>query len=155
MSNNTQHPPIAAALPSVVSQLVAGTSDEYKAIFLTLVQTDVSKHVEKKNGMSYLSWAYAIDSLLRVAPDATFKVCEFGGELVRNLVTGELVLDEFGDVKVHNGEPFQKTGVGYFVKAKVKVKDVIREMRLPVIDTRNKPIAEPNAFDINTSACVA
>lgn len=141
--------PVAA--PSVALQLVPAASDEYRAIFNTLVQTDCSKHVEKKGGMSYLSWAFAVDMLLRVAPDAKFKVCEFGGEIVRDLVTGAIVIDDFGDPKVHNGEPFQKTSVGYFVKAKVRIKDVIREMRLPVLNSKNMPIADPSSFDINTS----
>lgn len=149
----SQNPPVSATpgLPSVSQQLVAGTSDEYRVIFSTLVQTDCSKHVEKKNGMSYLSWAFAVDMLLRVAPNAKFKVCEFGGELLRNNVTGEILLDDFGDPRVHNGEPYQNTATGYFVKAKVKVLDITREMRLPVIDTRNKPISAPSSFDINTS----
>lgn len=140
-----------ASLPSATQQHVS-TDSQYAAVFQTLVNTDCSPFVKKTaNGLSYLSWAHAIDLLLGVVPDAKFKLCEFSGEMVRNTVTGEFVLDEFGDPRVHNGEPFQRTALGVFVKAKVLVLGVVREMRLPVLDERNNVIETPSSFDLNTS----
>ena len=32
---------------------------------------NVNDHIEKKNGLSYLSWAWAVDQLLMLDPTAT------------------------------------------------------------------------------------
>jgi len=39
-----------------------------------LLQLNVNKHVEKKNGLSYLSWSWAWDQALRADPSANFQV---------------------------------------------------------------------------------
>ena len=39
--------------------------------FTRLAQINVNDHVEQKNGLSYLSWAWAVDHLLRLDPTAT------------------------------------------------------------------------------------
>jgi hypothetical protein len=91
--------------------------------FEKLAAIDVSKRIEKKNGMSYLSWAWAVDQLLRRDPAANWsypepKIFADGTQMVYCSVTA-----------------FGKTMTGF----------------LPVMDFRNKPIAAPNAFDINTA----
>ncbi len=40
--------------------------------YLELRNVDVSDKVEKKNGLSYLSWAWAVDTLLQHDPQATW-----------------------------------------------------------------------------------
>jgi hypothetical protein len=40
--------------------------------FARLAQINVNDHVELKNGLSYLSWAWAVDQLLRLDPTATW-----------------------------------------------------------------------------------
>ena len=47
-------------------------ADDYSKIWNVLSQIDVSKHVEKKNGLSYLSWAYAWGVLMEEFPHAEY-----------------------------------------------------------------------------------
>jgi hypothetical protein len=44
--------------------------------FAILAGVDVGSHIEKKNNLSYLSWAWAWDYLLREDPSATFEYGE-------------------------------------------------------------------------------
>ena len=39
--------------------------------FSQLRLVDVNEYIEKKNGLSYLSWAWAVDQLLQRDPTAT------------------------------------------------------------------------------------
>ena len=95
--------------------------------FVELSKIDVSEHIEKKNNFSYLSWAYAVAQLRAVDPDATWEVLRF------------------------EGVPYMKTECGYFVEVAVTVKGITLSQIHPVLDHRNKPIDQPNAFHINTS----
>jgi hypothetical protein len=45
-----------------------------------LLKTNVNEHIEKKNGLSYLSWAWAWAEALKADPKATFKVEMFDGK---------------------------------------------------------------------------
>lgn len=45
-----------------------------------LLKTNVNDHVEKKNGLSYLSWAWAWAEALKADPKATYKVEMFDGK---------------------------------------------------------------------------
>ncbi len=40
--------------------------------YLELRNVDVSDKIDKKNGLSYLSWAWAVDTLLQHDPQATW-----------------------------------------------------------------------------------
>lgn len=93
-----------------------------KSKFETLAAIDVSKQCEKKNGFTYLSWAWAVDTLLRHDPMANWKY----GEPMR---FNETVM-VFCTVTAF-GKPMT--------------------MQLPVIDFRNKPISNPSAMDVNTA----
>jgi hypothetical protein len=87
-----------------------------------LAAINVNDKVEKKNGLSYLSWAWAVDQLLRADPMATWEYLEpvpFGETLmVRCVVTAF-------------GKPMPS--------------------HLPVMDHRNKAIPKPDAFAVNTA----
>ena len=48
--------------------LQTGTSNHYTE----LAAINVSGHIEKKNGMAYLSWAWAVDQLMRLDPQANW-----------------------------------------------------------------------------------
>lgn len=50
--------------------------DQSKSIFETLFEINVNDHVEKKNGLSYLSWPYAWAEVKKRFPDANYKVYE-------------------------------------------------------------------------------
>ena len=95
--------------------------------FADLASINVGAHIEKKNGFSYLSWAYAVAELRKAVPDATWEVVRF------------------------DGLPFLKTECGYFVEVAVTVDGIRLSQLHPVLDNRNRPIAQPDSFHINTS----
>lgn len=88
-----------------------------------LRKVDVTNHIEKKGRFSYVSWTWAVDTLLLNDPEATWSY------------EPETVYPD-GTMMTH-------CAVFAFNKR--------MEMQLPVLDHRNKPIANPNAFDINTA----
>ena len=47
-----------------------------KSVFETLFEINVNDHVEKKNGLSYLSWPYAWAEVKKRFPAANYKVYE-------------------------------------------------------------------------------
>ena len=100
-------------------------------VFNILDKVDVSAKSEKKGMFTYLSWAWAVRELLRVAQDATWEVHEWGME--------------------GNRQPYMQTEAGCFVKVSVTVNGVTREQVHPVLDNRNRPIKTPDAFQVNTS----
>lgn len=103
--------------------------------FKKVVEIDVSKIVEKKNGLNYLSWAMAWKEFCKVYPKATYQI-----------------------VKNENGVPlFGDEKIGYMVYTKVTVEDLTHEMWLPVMDLRNKTMLNPTMFDINKTVmrCLA
>lgn len=91
--------------------------------FVKLASCNVNAHVEKKQGMSYLSWAWAWDYLLRADGDAEF----------------------------HYGEPTTFADGTMMVFCTVTAFGRARTAHLPVMDNRNKPIAQPSSFAVNTS----
>lgn len=95
--------------------------------FTELYRVDVSAHIEKKSGFSYVSWPFAVAELRKRHPTATWEVVRF------------------------DGLPFLKSPVGYFVEVAVTVNAVRLSQIHPVLDHANRPIKEPTAFHINTS----
>jgi hypothetical protein len=95
--------------------------------FAVLNRINFSEHLEKKGPFSYLSWAWAVQQLRLADPAATWEVKRF------------------------DGLPFLRTEVGYFVEVAVTVQGVTLSQIHPVLDAKNHPIAEPSAFDINSS----
>lgn len=83
---------------------------------------NVNSHIEKKNNLSYLSWAWAVDQLLRIDPEATW---------------------EYGEPKLWGETVMVFCTVTAFGKAMTA--------QLPVMDHRNKAIANPDAFQVNTA----
>ena len=94
-----------------------------------LLKLNVKDHTEKKNGLSYLSWAWAWTEALKADPMANFEVMMFdGGEMPY------MVVNNTGMVWV-TVTMFEKPMTCF----------------LPIMDHRNKPIAQPDAFQVNTS----
>lgn len=94
-------------------------------VWKTLSSVNVNDKVEKKNGLSYLSWAWAWQTLMEHYPESSFEM---------------------------HSEKFFPDGtaeVGVTVTVKKDDKSISRYMWLPVIDHRNKAIQNPNSFDIN------
>jgi len=83
---------------------------------------NVNDHIEKKNGLSYLSWAWAVDQLLMLDPQATW---------------------EYGEPKQFGETVMVFCTVTAFGKSMTA--------QLPVMDYRNKAIPNPDAFAVNTA----
>lgn len=83
---------------------------------------DVSSRIEKKNGLSYLSWAWAVDQLLLADPAATWMYTD---------------PSRFGDTLM--------------VFCTVTAFNKSMTAQLPVMDHRNKAIPNPDAFAVNTA----
>lgn len=97
-----------------------------------LSAVDVGDKIEKKNNLSYLSWAWAWGVLKQHFP-----------------------LAGFTKHTAPNGMPYFIDSQGYaFVRVTVSLNyegsTDITEM-LPVLDHRNKPIQGPNAFEVNNA----
>lgn len=90
--------------------------------FTELRTIDVGPKIEKKNGLSYLSWAYAVDTLLQNDPRATW---------------------QYGEDK--------KYGESVMVFCTVTAFGKSMTAQLPVMDYRNQAIQGPNAFQVNTA----
>lgn len=107
--------------------------------FATLRTIDVGAQIEKKNGLSYLSWAFAVDQLLMADPSATWEY-RFGQEL-----TGP------ADHPVLVEVPYVRIGGTAMVFCTVNAFGVCRTAQLPVMDNRNKAITNPDSFQLNTA----
>jgi len=94
-----------------------------------LLKLNVKDHTEKKNGLSYLSWAWAWTEALKADPAANFEVKMFDG--------GE------SPYMVINGTGMVWVTVTMFGKPMTCF--------LPIMDHRNKPIQQPDAFQVNTA----
>lgn len=92
------------------------SEDTYKSVWDTLSGVDCSEYVEKKNGLSFLSWAWAWGILMEYYPKATYSF-------------SSPVRDEFGTVEVW---------------CTVKIGDLERRMWLPVMDYKNNAIKNPD-----------
>lgn len=93
-----------------------------------LLKINVNDHAERKNGLTYLSWAWAWAEVLKIDPQATWEAVEFDSMPVRFL-------------------PDQSA----MVKVIVAIKGHMKSCWLPVMDHRNKAIKNPDAFAINTA----
>ncbi len=97
-----------------------------------LLKLNVQDHVEKKNGLTYLSWAWAWAEALKADPTATFHVDTFQ----RADATTVPYMDINGTAMV-------------WVRTTLFSKEMT--CMLPVMDHRNKPIQNPDAFQVNTA----
>lgn len=89
--------------------------EDIKKKFIELYSLDVNKYVEKKDGLSYLTWSYAWAEFKKIYPDADYSVrkdengrCYFGNE-----------------------------NIGYMVYTSVTAGGLTYEMWLPVMDNAN------------------
>jgi len=90
-------------------------------VWTTLSAIDVSKHIEKKGNLSYLSWAYAWGTLMKYYPEATY-------------FYDEPNVDPNGTVEV---------------EVELTIEGITRRMWLPVMDHRNKAIVNPTTRDVS------
>jgi hypothetical protein len=110
---------------------------------IDLLKVNVNDHKEEKNGLSYLSWAWAWAEVLKADPLANF------------------------EVKLFNNEPFMTVGDTAMVWVTVTIFGKAVTCWLPVMNSRNAPISiqgrkfqdkygkeqteKVDAFNVNTS----
>lgn len=94
-----------------------------------LREVDVTPFIEKKNGLNYMSWAWAVDQLLLRDPAATW------------------------EFKTHNELPFLSFPDGTaMVSCQLQAFGKTHPwVHLPVMDHRNKAISNPDSFAVNTA----
>lgn len=112
-------------LPTEVEEESVENETNY---FEELVRVNVNDKVEKKNGLSYLSWAFAWSELKKRHPDATYTIYEN-----------------------ENGWNYHTDGKTCWVKTGVTVNGIEHIEYLPVMDFKNKsiPLANITSFEVN------
>lgn len=109
--------------------VIETTPQEHRAeLFNTLFTTNLNEKCEKKNGLSYISWANAWAEFLKVYPTATYRV----------LKDPNTNLPYFSD-----------PNLGIMVYTQVNADGLIHEMQLPVMDSSNKAMrTEPYSYQV-------
>ncbi|MDW4379924.1 DUF1071 domain-containing protein [Staphylococcus saprophyticus] len=107
-----------------------------QSLFEQLNQLNVNDHVDKKNGLSYLSWSYAHQELMKVDPNYTVKIHEYPHPEVSN--------EQYF-------VPYLATPEGYSVTVSITIKGQTEIETLPVLDFKNKavPYKQADMFQIN------
>lgn len=88
--------------------------------FSELYALNVNENVEKKNGLSYLSWSWAVAEMLKKCPNMTYEILRFENNLP------------------YTYDP----NTGYMVFTRVTIDNITREMWLPVMDGANKAMLD-------------
>lgn len=96
--------------------------------FVTLNNINVNDHAEKKNGLTYLSWAWAWAEVKKLFPTATYTIYE-----------------------AVNGCFYHTDGKTCWVKTGVTIEGLEHIEYLPVMDYRNAsiPVDKVTSFDVN------
>lgn len=102
------------------------------SVFSKLNSINVNDKTEKKNGLTYLSWAWAWGEVKKLYPDATYTIYE-------NTLPNGYIVNYFTD------------GRTSYVKTGVTINNLEHIEELPVMDYRNKSILLENmtSFDVN------
>lgn len=98
------------------------------SVFETLNNINVNGHTEKKNGLTYLSWAWAWGEVKKEYPDATYTIYENAA-----------------------GMFYHTDGRTAWVKTGVTIEGIEHIEYLPVMDFKNKsiPLDQLTSFDVN------
>lgn len=90
-----------------------------KKTFEALYSINVNDKTEKKNNLTYLSWAWAWAEFVKVCPEAHY------------------------EIKTFDGKPYlHDEKLGYMVFTSITVGDDTKEMWLPVMDGANKAMKD-------------
>ena len=101
----------------------------YKDVWETLSKVDVSKHTEEKMKLTYLSWSRMWMLLCEEYPQAQYEFVDFDGVPYKTLPDGTAE-----------------------VVTRIMIDDLVREMRLPVMDYKNNPVVNPHARQVSDNA---
>jgi hypothetical protein len=111
-------------------------------VWNTLSAIDCSKHVEKKNGFTYLSWAWAWSILKQHYPTAQYTKHLFqvnGNNL-------PYMLDADGNAYVTVTVKIMPENNADSITALESATEI-----MPVLNHANRPIKNPNSFEVNAS----
>jgi hypothetical protein len=111
-------------------------------VWNTLSAIDCSKHVEKKNGFTYLSWAWAWSILKQHYPSAQYTKHLFqvnGNNL-------PYMLDADGNAYVTVTVKIMPENNADSITALESATEI-----MPVLNHANRPIKNPNSFEVNAS----
>lgn len=97
---------------------------EQKELFEKFVRLNVNDKTEKKNDLTYLSWAWAWQETLKICPTATYEIVHF--------------TDVNGVSRCYQYDCY----LGYMVFTRVTINGLTREMWLPVMDGANKAMLD-------------
>lgn len=99
-----------------------------KSVFQTLFDVNVNEHVERKNNLAYLSWAFAWAEVKKRFPNANYRIYENA-----------------------NGWNYFTDGRTCWVKTGVTIEEIEHIEYLPVMDYKNKSISaeQVTSFDVN------
>lgn len=102
--------------------------DEKKSVFSVLNAVNVNEHTEKKNGLTYLSWAWAWQEVKKRFPDAQYTIYER-----------------------EDGVNYWTDGRTCWVKTGVTIGGLEHIEELPVMDYRNAaiPLDKVTSTDVN------
>lgn len=102
--------------------------DEKKSVFSVLNAVNVNEHTEKKNGLTYLSWAWAWQEVKKRFPDAQYTIYER-----------------------EDGVNYWTDGRTCWVKTGVAIGGLEHIEELPVMDYRNAaiPLDKVTSTDVN------
>lgn len=101
-----------------------------KSVYMTLSSVNCNEHTEKKNGLTYLSWAWAWAEVKKRYPTANYTIYE-----------------------TPEGRPYWDDGRTCWVKTGVTIEGLEHIEYLPVMDNRNNsiPVERVTSFDVNKS----
>lgn len=100
------------------------------SVFETLNAVNCNEHTEKKNGLTYLSWAWAWAEVKKRYPTASYTIYES-----------------------QDGRPYFTDGRTCWVKTGVTIEGLEHIEYLPIMDNRNTsiPLERVTSFDMNKS----
>ena len=116
-------------VPMLTTSVLSHAEEDVKKageLFRYFNTLDVTGHIEKKNGLSYLSWPFAVQEARRKCPDFSFSIQTF------------------------NGYPYQfDPKTGYMVYTTVTMGGITIPMWLPVMDSSNKAMKDvPYEYEV-------
>lgn len=114
-----------------------------ESVFETLSKIDVSDHVEQKMGLSYLSWAWAWQTVKNIYPDTPNP---------KPTKYQEMLITKTGYELTERKVPYLTTPTGTIVEMTVTIKGVDYTQQLYVMDNKNKTVINPTQAQINKTA---
>ena len=101
----------------------------YREVWDNLSKMDVSEYTEEKMKLTYLSWSRMWMLLMSQYPQAQYEFIEFDGVPYKTLPDGSTE-----------------------VATRITIDNLVREMRLPVMDYKNNPVVNPHARQVSDNA---